>query len=539
MKKFILLNLLFISSLFAQDKNIDVLNYNLSLDLSNNFKSSANYVFNGSEVIKIKAVNDISSFVLNANFASLKIENVSISGISFTHTKDEVTINLDKTYLAGEEFEVGISYSHKNFFDTAFYVGKGIIYTDCEPEGARCWYPCKDFPEDKALFEIKGKVPAGVLFGANGSLIDSVSDGKFTTYTWKEEYPMATYLAVMAASENYSLKVIEWRNRETDKTIPVRFYYQKTDDKSKVDLMIIRVPEMLDFFSEMFGPYPFDKLAFATVDNQFPWGGMENQTFITLCANCYNDDLLAHEIAHHWFGDMISPVQWSDIWLNEGFATYCETLWAEKMEGKTQYRRLNKINADEYLRTNPGRSIFNRSWDTLVPDNNFIFNTLFNVAMTYNKSGAVLYMLRYVLGDSIFFSSIKKYVTNPELKYGNINTNEFVKLMSEYSGKDITWFFEQWLYRPNHPIYENRYEISKDGDEWKVTFATKQTQKEEFFKMPIEIQIFFAKENKIVKLENDYNNQTFELKFKDRPVQIVFDPNNEIILKKAKTVQGF
>jgi aminopeptidase N len=205
------------------------------------------------------------------------------------------------------------------------------------------------------------------------------------------------------------------------------------------------------------------------------------------------------------------------------------------MEGKTQYRRLNKINADEYLVTNPGRPIYNRSWDSIVPNN----GVLFNVAMTYNKSGAILYMLRYVLGDTLFFSSIKKYTSNPDLRYKNITTNEFVRLMSEYSGKDLNWYFDQWLYRPNHPIYENRYEIKKDGDEWKITFNVKQIQKEEFFKMPVEIQVLFQKETKIVRLENDHNDQTFELKFKERPVQIVFDPNNEIILKRARTVQGF
>ncbi|MBX7047071.1 MAG: M1 family metallopeptidase [Ignavibacteria bacterium] len=537
MKKIIAVFLLLISGLYAQDKNIDVLSYSLNLDFTNNFKQNASYVFNGNEVIKIKAVNEISSFTINANNVSLKIEGVSIAGKSFVHEKDEVKINLDRTYQTGEEFEIGISYSHKNFFDTAFYVGKGIIYTDCEPDGARCWFPCKDYPNDKALFEIRGKVPANVLLGSNGMLIDSVSDGKFTTYTWREDYPMATYLAVVAASENYILNVIEWKNPYNEKIIPIRFYYKKTDEKGKVYFMMERVPMMMNFFSEMFGSYPFDKLAFATVDNQFPWGGMENQTFITLCVNCYNDDLLAHELAHHWFGDLISPTQWSDLWLNEGFATYCETLWSEHTDGKARYRSLNKFTAEEYFLTSPKppRAIYNKEWDSQLPDG----KTLFDVAMTYNKSAAVLYMLRYVLGDSLFFSSIKKYATNPELMYGNISTDEFIKLMSEYSGKDLTWFFEQWLYRPNHPVYSNRYEIVKDGDNWKVNLKVSQTQREEFFKMPVEFKIYFQKENKIVRLQNDYNNQTFELSYKEKPVMVEFDPNNEIILKRAKTVQGF
>lgn len=535
MKKLSLIFFLLTSVLFAQDKNTDVLNYSLNLDFSNNFKPMSNYIFTATEVIKIKAVNDASSFTINASNSSLKIENVSISGISFVHTNNEVTIYLDKTYLQGEEFEVGISYSHKNIFDSAFYVGREIIYTDCEPEGARRWYPCKDYPDDKAIFEIKAKVPANILFASNGTLTDSLSDGKFTTYTWKSIYPIATYLVAFVGSANYKLRVVDWKNPVTNEIIPIRFYYQKNDNLKKLNDMITAVPQMMDYFTDVFGAYPYEKLGFATVDNQFPWGGMENQTIITLCPDCWNEDLLAHEIAHHWFGDLISPTQWSDIWLNEGFATYAETIWAEKMYGKNQYRSINQSNANLYLISNPGRPIYNKAWDSIVPPN----DTLFNVAMTYNKSGAVLYMLRYVLGDSLFFSTIKSYATNPDLMHKNISTNKFVNLVSEYAGRDMTWFFEQWLYRPNHPVYENRYEIKKDEDEWKVIFNIKQTQREEFFKMPIELQIMFQKTKEIVRLENQYNNQTFELKFKEKPIFIEFDPNSGIILKKSRTVQGF
>jgi aminopeptidase N len=535
MKKLPLIFFFIVSSLFAQDKNIDVLNYSLNFDFSNNFKPAASYIYTAKEIIKVKALNEINSFSLNANNASLKIESVSINGVSFIHSNNELTINLDKTYLQNEEFEVGISYSHKNFFDTAFYVGKGIIYTDSEPEGARCWYPCKDFPDDKAIFEIKGKVPANVLFGSIGSLTDSVSDGKFTTYTWKSIHPIATYLVAFVGSSDYKMKIVDWKNPATQENIPIRFYYQKNDDPKKLNNMIATVPQMMDYFSEVFGAYPFEKLGFATVDNQFPWGGMENQTIITLCADCWNEDLLAHELAHHWFGDLISPTQWSDIWLNEGFATYAETIWTEKIYGKNQYKSINQSNANLYLLSNPGRPIYNRAWDTLVPNN----DVLFNVAMTYNKSGAILHMLRYVLGDSLFFSVIKSYATNPELMYKNITTSRFVSLVNEYAGRDMTWFFDQWLYRPNHPVYENRYEITQDGNEWKLTFTIKQTQREEFFKMPVELQIMFQKTKKVVRFENEYNNQTFEFKFSERPVFVEFDPNAGIILKKARTVQGF
>jgi len=527
--------LLLIGTTFAQDKNIDVQNYSIDLDLSNNFKGPLNYAFDAKTVIKVKALSDISSLSINAIEHSLQINSVSGAATSFSHFDDILNINLDRVYTFNEEFEISISYAHKNLFDTAIYAGKGIMYTDCEPEGARSWFPCKDFPDDKATFEIKAKVPANVLFGSNGLLIDSTSDGIFTNYTWKTDLQTATYLAVFVASNDYKLREITWEVPGTRQVIPVRFYYQSTDDVKKLDLMISRVPKMLDYFSGVFGNYPFEKLGLATVDSHFPWGGMENQTLITLCPNCWTDDLLAHEIAHQWFGDLISPSQWSDIWLNEGFATYSETIWAESTDGIGKYKALNKYNADSYLITNPHRAIYNRSWDTLLPSN----DTLFNVAMTYNKSGAILYMLRYVLGDDMFFRFVKSYATDPNLMFKNISTNEFVKLVSEYAGKDMTWFFDQWLYRPNHPIYNNKYQIIEEDNGWKVKFKITQTQREGFFKMPIEIQVNSGKSVQFFKFNNDYNNQVFEIKLKDEPDDVIFDPNDGIILKIARTAQGF
>jgi len=231
----------------------------------------------------------------------------------------------------------------------------------------------------------------------------------------------------------------------------------------------------------------------------------------------------------------MSPMQWSDIWLNEAFATYAETIWFEHIDGIGKYKTLNKYNAESYLITNPKRPIYNRSWDTLLPNN----DTLFNVAMTYNKSGAILYMLRYVLGDDMFFRFVKSYATDPNLMFKNISTPEFIKLVNDYTGKDMTWFFEQWVYGPNHPIYNNKYQILEDGNGWKVKFKVTQTQREGFFKMPIEIQVNAGKSAFFFKFNNEYNNQVFEMKLKQEPDAVIFDPNDGIILKIARTAQGF
>ena len=197
------------------------------------------------------------------------------------------------------------------------------------------------------------------------------------------------------------------------------------------------------------------------------------------------------------------------------------------------------INSDAnyYKQQNPGWPIYNPSWAIVTPGTNELFNT----AITYAKGSCVLAMARYVLGSELFFSTFRSYATDSTFRYKNASIPEFIVKMSEASGQDLTWFFEQWLYEPNHPSYSNTYWISQPGSrDWTLNFKARQTQSGSvYYKMPIELKISFTSgADTTIRVFNDQNNQIFTFNFDRQPSSLVFDPNDEIVLKTANTVMS-
>lgn len=511
----------------------DVLGYEIELDLYNCFIKPYPFTFTASEVISVKAQSRISSIELDAVNTSLDIESVSMNGKYFNQNGNILTVELDKNYDKDEEFNVQIFYSHKNHYDSSFIVRGGIVYTDCEPIGARKWFPCNDRPDDKALLSLTAKVPDSVIFASNGMLADSSVSNDTLTYKWISTKPVTTYLAAFIGKANFNLDVISWKNPETFEDIPLRYYWQRGETVFNIRNIKNKTPEMLDFFSKLYCPYPYEKLGFATTNRDFQWGGMENQTIITLCPDCWTEDLACHEIVHHWFGNMISPETWSDIWLNEGFATYNEALWKEHKEGYSGYMKNVLYEASIYLSQNPGAPIYNKDWSAEVPADSYLFNQY----LVYSKSGCVIHMLRYVLGDSVFFNSLKLYTNNPDFKYGNISTEKFVNFMNEVTNTDLTWFFDQWLKQPNHPVYQTNYSIDEvETGKWKLDYTINQIQTNSgFFKMPVELKVIFKNGTTIIeKVDNEHNVQKYTFEYTSEPVKVSFDPNKQIVLKEVK-----
>ncbi|MCK6605036.1 MAG: T9SS type A sorting domain-containing protein [Ignavibacteriaceae bacterium] len=515
--------------------SFDVLNYKLNLDLYSNFISPYPKSFNGTAEITLRADSAISSVALNAVNTSLQINSVAGAGTSFTHVNNLLVIQLDRTYNPGEQLQVNIAYQHKNVTDNAFYVSNGFVFTDAEPEGARKWFPCYDRPSDKATLNLTARVPATVKLGSNGRLADSVKTGDTIYYNWISRDPIATYLMVISAKVNYGLEILYWNNpNNPGNPTPIRLYYNAGENISQS--IKTKIVQLFDVFSAKFGEHPFEKNGYATLNNQFAWGGMENQTLTSLCPGCWSEYLLVHEFAHQWFGDMVSPNTWADIFLNEGFATFSEALWAEAMYGASSYRNNIQSEANYYLNNNPGWAISNPDWAINTPNT----NTLFNTAITYSKGACVLFMLRYVMGDQPFFTGLKNYAEDPAIKYKSASIIDFRMKMEQASGKDLGWFFDQWIYQPNHPVYSNYYYIQGGGNFWEVVFNARQTQTNTgFFKMPVQLRITFTNStDTTVTLTNDANNQTFSLYFYNRqPLSVTFDPDNNIILKQASTNQ--
>lgn len=516
--------------------SFDVLNYKLDLDLYSNFISPYPKSFTGSNTITFKVDSTLNYIELNAVNTSITVDSVRLAGVSFTHSSNILRINLDRTYFPGEVVDVKIYYKHLNVSDGAFYVSSGFVFTDCEPEGARKWFPCWDRPSDKATINLRAKVPATVKLGSNGRLADSVKTGDTIYYNWISRDPVTTYLTVISAKVNYNLDIVNWTNPNTSEIIPIRFYWNAGENQTNLNDIKTKIIPMMTYFSQKFGDHPFEKNGFATLNNQFTWGGMENQTLTSLCPNCWSENLISHEFAHQWFGDMISPGTWADIWLNEGFATYLEAIWYEYTGGYSSYKQSIDGDASSYLSGNPGWAIYNPAWAITTPSTSQLFNT----AITYSKGSCVLHMLRYVLGDTQFFNAIKAYATDTvNFKYKSAVTADFVTKINSETGQDLTWFFNQWIYNPNHPIYANKYYFVQNGNTWEVGFIAEQTQTNTiFFKMPIELKIRFTDlSDTTIRVMNDINSQHFVFVFNKQPQSIQFDPNNNIVIKQASLTQ--
>ncbi len=513
--------------------SFDVLDYKLDLDIYNCFLSPYPKSFKGSVLVTFKVDSALSAISLNAVNTSLVIDSVRLSGVSFTHTNNILAINLNRAYAVGETTQVKIYYRHNNVTDNAFYVSNGMVFTDNEPERARNWFPCWDRPSDKATVELRAKTPATVKLGSNGRLADSTKIADTIYYHWISRDPVATYLVVISAKVNYGLDIVTYVNpSDPTDTFPIRFYYNAGENITDAKQRIIPINT---HFSQVFGKHPFEKNGFATLNNQFQWGGMENQTLTSLCPNCWGEYLMAHEYAHQWFGDMITCATWADIFINEGFATFSEALWSESKSGYSAYKNDINSEASSYLSGNLGWAISNPNWAVTTPNT----NTLFNYAITYAKGACVLHLLRYVLGDTQFFTGLKNYATDPSLKYKSVVISDFKNVMAATSGQNLDWFFDQWIFQPNHPVYQNGYYFVQHGSNWEVGFQAKQTQTNTvFFKMPIEIKITFTSgPDTTIRVMNDVNNQLFNFMFTRQPSSVQFDPSNQIVLKNATLQQ--
>ncbi len=513
----------------------DVIKYTLDVNLYNCYSAPYPNSFSGSVIVKFKVDSTLNFIKLHASTFSLIIDSVKLAGISYTHVNNILTVQLNRTYNIGEIADIRIFYRHKDVQDYAFYSTNGTVFTDCEPEGARSWFPCWDKPSDKALLDLTATVKSNVKLGSNGRLADSTLVGDQLTYHWISDQNVATYLIVISSKVDYQLDIIYWHKLSNPAdSIPLRFYYNLGEDPTPVmDIM----PEMTTWFSQGFVEHPFDKNGFATLNSEFSWAGMENQSLTSLCPGCWGESLAAHEFAHQWFGDMITCATWADIWLNEGFATWSEAYWYESYSGYPAYKADINSDANYYLAANSGWAISNPDWAVSTPSSGI----LFDYSITYMKGACVVHQLRYVLGDSLFFETLKAYSSDTNLKYKSATIQDFNNTVNQVAGEDYNWFFDAWIYQPNHPVYQNAYDFENLGNnQWKVNFFARQIQTNApFFKMPLEIYVrFLDGTDTTYRVMNDTNYQHFSWISDQQPVALQFDPGRQIVLKGGSTVVG-
>ena len=521
---------------FYMKHSYDVQNYKLNVDLSTCYATPYPDSFPATEVITFRVDSVLSAIRLNAVGSSLVIDSVNLAGTAFIHANDTLTVQLDRIYQPGETADIRICYRHKKVFDHAVYASAGYVFTDCPPEGARKWFPCWDRPSDKATTDITVKVPLSARLGSTGILADSTITGDTIYYHWVNHDPVATYLVTLTSKTGFNVAK-QWYplfSNPSD-SIPIRFYYKTGENIGNISELIT---PLTDFYSEKFGDYPFGKIGFAVLNGSFPWGGMENQTMVNLYPGGFADDqLVAHEHSHQWFGDLITCGTWADIWLNEGFGTYCQVLWLEHESGYGAYKSTLASFASDFLATSASFPIYNPAWAIHTPGTNNLYST----PIIYHKSACVLHQLRYVLGDSVFFSVMKAYATDTSFRFRNAITEDFIAKVNEVSGQNMQWFFDEWIYKPHHPVYENTYDFYDGGTgNREVNLRVNQVQTNTvFFTMPVEIRVQFEDlSDTLIKVLNNTNNQSFKFTFNKQPSALFFDPDNNILLKKATTVLG-
>lgn len=508
--------------------SFDVLKYTMNINLLDNFDEPYPQNYEADIMLQFRVDSTLNNIKLDAVNSSLQINSVGMAGTSFIHQNDTLSIALDQIYQPGDIVIISIDYQHLDVEDGAFRATYEFVFTDSKPEGARKWFPCYDKPSDKAALEIYATVPIDVLLGSNGALVDSTFSDNQITYHWRSTSPISTYLMVITARKNYNLDIFYWERPSDSVKIPFRFYYNSGQDPTAIEAVAF---DMCDHFSKSFGEYPFEKSGFASLFLEFQWYVLENQTLI--CPRFWSESHVSKGFAQQWFGGMISPGTWADAWLSEGFGTWGEAHWLELSDDYGAYKEELNSNALNYLNNNPGWAIYNPDWAFNTPPNNMLFHPV----ISNNKSSCIIHQFRYIVGDSLFFKAIKAFATDTiNFKFKTFITQDFVDKMSEEVGEDMHWYFDPWLEQFDHPIYENKYYFTDEGDgKWKVHFIAKQVQGEpRFFPMELSIFIYFNDlSDTTFRFRNMENNEEFVFDIEKEPFTMLFDVGDNILLKEA------
>ncbi len=465
----------------------------------------------------------------------LEIKSVSVDRkpARFETTPTKLNVTLPRAGHAGEKFEIEIKYQGKPkkglYFilpDKNYPNRPAQIWTQGESEDTRYYLPTYDYPNDRLTTETVVTVPESWYAISNGKLM-GIADGAAgqKVWTWRESLPSSTYLFTVAAGEFAEVKD-SWRN------IPVNYYAPK-DRADRLTANYSRTPAMIEHFSKTLGvDYPWEKYAQVMVDD-FVAGGMENSSATTNTSSSLRhpalaaeyiedeDDLISHELGHQWFGDLVTCKDWGNIWLNEGFATFMETVWTEQKYGKDQA---------DYMRWEAGRG-----WNSNRPlyakpivRHDFDDTSEFDENV-YNKGGWVLYMLRHQLGNQVFYAGLKHYL---EVNRGkNVVTADLTKAIEEATYTNVDQFFDQWVYGAGAPKFEVSY--SYDANAKQVQLVVKQTQKVEgrvgLFRVPVDVEIQNASGPKLYTIVVSKDAETFPFPSETAPEMVLFDKGNQIL----------
>ena len=511
----------------------DVLNYDLEIGLGEKSEE-----ITGNANIAITLKKNIDQIPLD--FTGLSIQSILInnSSANYNYTKGKIFID-SKKFKANQTLTITIAYSGKP--DDGLIIGKNVhgnrsVFADNWPNRARFWFPSKDHPSDKATVSFTIHAPSKWKVIANGALVEKPKVSAENaigpkesrrTWKWKSTVPIPTYNMVIGSAEmdittlgvaNFAYSPSSLR---ADGSIEVsNWTFPEDTEKSRPSFM--RSVEMVNFFSTKIGPYPYEKLV--NVQSSTRFGGMENASAIfysqgAIAKGRNIEGTVSQEIAHQWFGDSVTEKEWYHLWLSEGFATYFGALFFEQSDGKDNF--------NERMEKSKNRILQSKATNRPIVD--YDVRDLFKLlnSNNYPKGAWVLHMLRGLVGDEIFFRGVSKYYN----QYNNKTalTSDFMGTMEEVSGKDLKYFFDQWIFSPGYPIIEleqNWY--PKKNGKGKMIVTINQTQKKKWPTFIFESELCWDN-NECMPIKVNQKTQSFEIISRMKPDSIYIDPQNWIL----------
>lgn len=456
--------------------------------------------------------------------SSVKINNTNLI---FTQNTNELIITLPATQLTGSQATVEVVYSgappRNGFFAfTSTIHGPSntpVIYTLSEPFGARDWWPCKQDLNDKInTIDVYITAPSQYVSVSNGVEPEApVMNGNLKTTHFRHNYPIPAYLICMAVT-NYT--VINQTAGTAPNMYPIINYIYPESDSTTLRTELLQTPLILDLYSNLLENYPFANEKYGHA--QFGWGGGMEHTTVSFMIY-FERQLIAHEMAHQWFGDKITCGTWKDIWLNEGFATYIAALVIENFDGLAAFIT-EKTNMINNITSSPNGAVY------LTDSEALSVNRVFDSRLSYNKGAMVLNMLRFKLGDAAFFQGIKNYLADSNLAYKYAITTNLKTHLEAVYGSSLTEFFDDWVYNQGYPTYNITVQNTAVGQA-KITVAqTTSHSSVPFFEMPVPVRLFGANgQSQDVVVNNTVNGEQFNVSVPFTVTGVQFDPNKNII----------